>query len=262
MLTVISPAKSLDYENRAKTKKFSEPSFLDEAEQLVSGLRDLQPPQLSKLMDISDALAEENFQRYAEWQRPFNLKNAKQALFAFKGDVYLGLEAEQFGTADLNFAQKHLRILSGLYGVLRPLDLMQAYRLEMGRRFGVNGSKNLYDFWGTKITDDLNSVLDQQTQKRKVLVNLASNEYFSSVLPNSLEAEVITPQFKDWASGQYRVLSFFAKKARGSMAAYIIKNNINSPAKLKSFNVDGYEYSVEDSTKTKYVFKRKQPPPN
>lgn len=258
MLTVISPAKSLDFENRAKTKKFSEPRFLDEAEQLVSGLRNLQPAQLSSLMNISEALATENFQRFAQWQRPFNLKNAKQALYAFKGDVYLGMEAEQFGTADLNFAQNHLRILSGLYGVLRPLDLMQAYRLEMGRQFSVGDNKNLYGFWGTKITDALNTTLSEQSQKRKVLINLASNEYFDSVKTEGLEADIITPQFKDWSNGQYRVLSFFAKKARGSMAAYIIKNKINSPTKLKAFNIDGYKFSPEDSTANKYVFTRRQ----
>jgi len=258
MLTVVSPAKSLDYSTRAKTKKHSEPSFLNEAEQLIDGLRGLNPPQLSSLMDISESLAEENFQRYAEWQRPFTLNNAKQAIFAFKGDVYLGLKAEDFGTTDLNFAQNHLRILSGLYGVLRPLDLMQAYRLEMGRKFGVNGSKNLYQFWGPKITENLNAALERQNQKKKILINLASNEYFSSVDAKLLDAEVITPQFKDWSRGQYRVLSFFAKRARGEMAAYIIREKINSPSKLKDFNVDGYTFSEEESSKTTYVFKRKQ----
>ncbi len=257
MLTVVSPAKSLDFTTKTKTKKHSDPAFLNEAEQLVQGLRELQPAQLSSLMDISEGLAVQNFERYAEWQRPFDLKNAKQAIFAFKGDVYLGLKAEQFGTADLNFAQKHLRILSGLYGVLRPLDLMQAYRLEMGRKFGVNGSKNLYDFWGSKVTEALNTALEDQN-KKKILINLASNEYFNSVIPESLEAEVITPQFKDWASGQYRVLSFFAKKARGEMAAYIIKNRINSPNKLKQFDVDGYRFDEEESSKARFVFKRKQ----
>jgi uncharacterized protein len=258
MLTVVSPAKSLDYSSPVKTKKHTEPAFLNEAEQLVGKLRTLKPIELSSLMNISDTLAQENFQRFESWQRPFDLKNARQAIYAFKGDVYLGLKAEEFGTADLNFAQKHLRILSGLYGVLRPLDLMQAYRLEMGRRFAVNGSKNLYEFWGSKITDVINSELADQTYKRKVLINLASNEYFNSVQPESLDAEIITPQFKDWSSGEYRVLSFFAKKARGEMAAFIMKNKINSPSKLKEFDVDGYQFSQEDSSSTKLVFKRKQ----
>ena len=258
MLTIVSPAKSLDYSSPVKTKKHTEPTFLNEAEQLIGKLRTLKPADLSSLMNISDTLAQENFYRYENWERPFNLKNARQAIYAFKGDVYLGLKAEEFGAADLNFAQKHLRILSGLYGLLRPLDLMQAYRLEMGRQFGVNGSKNLYEFWGSKITKALDNELDSQAYKRKVLINLASNEYFSSVKPQTLDAEIITPQFKDWARGEFRVLSFFAKKARGEMAAFIIKERINSPSKLKEFNIDGYRFSKEDSSDTKLVIKRKR----
>ena len=258
MLTIVSPAKSLDYSSPVKTKKHTEPTFLNEAEQLIGKLRTLKPADLSSLMNISDALAQENFHRYENWERPFNLKNARQAIYAFKGDVYLGLKAEEFGAADLNFAQKHLRILSGLYGLLRPLDLMQAYRLEMGRQFGVNGSKNLYEFWGSKITKALDNELDSQAYKRKVLINLASNEYFSSVQSQNLDAQIITPQFKDWARGEFRVLSFFAKKARGEMAAFIIKERINSPSKLKEFNIDGYRFSKEESSDTKLVFKRKR----
>lgn len=258
MLTIVSPAKSLDYSSPVKTKKHTEPTFLNEAEQLIGKLRTLKPADLSSLMNISDTLAQENFYRYENWERPFNLKNARQAIYAFKGDVYLGLKAEEFGAADLNFAQKHLRILSGLYGLLRPLDLMQAYRLEMGRQFGVNGSKNLYEFWGSKITKALDNELDSQAYKRKVLINLASNEYFGSVKPQTLDAEIITPQFKDWARGEFRVLSFFAKKARGEMAAFIIKERINSPSKLKEFNIDGYRFSKEESSDTKLVFKRKR----
>ena len=258
MLTIVSPAKSLDYSSPVKTKKHTEPTFLNEAEQLIGKLRTLKPADLSSLMNISDALAQENFHRYESWERPFNLKNARQAIYAFKGDVYLGLKAEEFGAADLNFAQKHMRILSGLYGLLRPLDLMQAYRLEMGRQFGVNGSKNLYEFWGSKITKALDIELDNQAYKRKVLINLASNEYFSSVKSKTLDAEIITPQFRDWARGEFRVLSFFAKKARGEMAAFIIKERINSPCKLKEFNIDGYRFSKEESSDTKLVFKRKR----
>ncbi len=258
MLIVVSPAKSLDYKLPAKTRKFTEPAFLGEAGQLVADLKQLSPDDLSELMNISDALAQENYQRYANWQTPFNLKNAKQAIFAFKGDVYLGLKAEEFGTADLNFAQQHLRILSGLYGMLRPLDLMQAYRLEMGRKFASKGKKNLYDFWGSKLTDKLNEEFAAEKQKKKVLINLASNEYFSSLQPKALQAEIITPVFKDWASGKYRVLSFFAKKARGEMAAYIIKNRINSPARLKEFDSDGYKYNAEQSSADRPVFLRKQ----
>lgn len=257
MITIVSPAKSLDYKTPVKTGKFSEPAFLEEASGLVNGLRKLSPEDLQELMNISESLAQDNHERYANWHRPFDLNNARQAIYAFKGDVYLGLKAEEFGTADLNFAQKHLRILSGLYGILKPLDLMQPYRLEMGRKFGVNGSRNLYDYWGSKLTDTLNQELEAQPQKKKILINLASNEYFNSIRPRELNAEIITPVFKDRASGQYRVLSFFAKKARGEMAAYIIRNRINSPGRLKDFDVDGYRFEEGESTKTRYIFKRK-----
>ena len=257
MITIVSPAKSLDYKTPVKTGKFSEPAFLEEASGLVNGLRKLSPEDLQELMNISESLAQDNHERYANWHRPFDLNNARQAIYAFKGDAYLGLKAEEFGTADLNFAQKHLRILSGLYGILKPLDLMQPYRLEMGRKFGVNGSRNLYDYWGSKLTDTLNQELEAQPQKKKILINLASNEYFNSIRPRELNAEIVTPVFKDRASGQYRVLSFFAKKARGEMAAYIIRNRINSPGRLKDFDVDGYRFEEGESTKTRYIFKRK-----
>ena len=207
-------------------------------------------------LNISSKLGELNYSRYASWKAPFDLKNAKQAIFAFKGDVYIGLDAEQFSGPDLNFAQKHFRMLSGLYGVLRPLDLMQAYRLEMGTRFNNEDGRNLYEFWGSKLTEFLNG--EMASQKRKLLINLASNEYFSSIKPKQLEAEVITPVFKDYKNGKYKVLSFFAKKARGAMAAYIIKNRILSPPKLNAFDVDGYQYSEADSTKARPVFLRRQ----
>ena len=258
MLMVVSPAKSLDFETRPGTRKFSQPEFLKESNALVKDLRKLEPDDLSELMNISPALAEENHRRFANWHTPFDLKNSKQAIFAFKGDVYLGLQAEDFGTADLNFAQKHLRILSGLYGVLRPLDLMQPYRLEMGRKFGVNGAKTLYEFWGAKLTDQLNAEFESQSSKKNVLINLASNEYFNSIQTKGLDAEIITPVFKDWSNGKYRIVSFFAKKARGQMAAHIIKNRLQSPAKLKDFAVDGYRFDPEESTDNKLVFKRKQ----
>ena len=258
MLIVVSPAKSLDYESKISTRKFTQPQFLSDSERLVQSLRKLDPDDLAGLMNISAKLAEENYQRYANWQTPFDRSNARQAIFAFKGDVYLGLQAEQFSSADLDFAQKHLRILSGLYGVLRPLDLMQPYRLEMGRRFATPRAKNLYEFWGSKLTDSLNDALGKQSKNSRVLVNLASNEYFSALKPNDVNAEIITPQFKDWASGKYRVLSFFAKNARGKMAAYIIKNRLKSPEALKAFSEHGYRFDEEESTGSKYVFKRKQ----
>ena len=258
MLIVVSPAKSLDFETVVKTKKFSEPAFLSEAAELVNGLKKLHPEELQELMGISEALAAENFSRYSNWSIPFNLNNARQAIFAFKGDVYLGLKAETFGTAELNFAQKHLRILSGLYGVLRPLDLMQPYRLEMGSSFATRGKKNLYEFWDCKLTEALNQEFEREKQPRKVLINLASNEYFSSLDSKALNAVIIAPVFKDWVNGKYRVVSFFAKRARGEMAAYIIKNRINSPTKLKDFDIGGYKFNEEESTKNGPVFKRKQ----
>lgn len=264
MLIVVSPAKSLDYESKISTRKFTQPQFLSDSEKLVQSLRKLGPDELAELMNISDKLAQENFERYAEWQTPFDRSNARQAIFAFKGDVYLGLQAEQFSSADLDFAQKHLRILSGLYGLLRPLDLMQAYRLEMGRRFAPDEdkkkhkAKTLYEYWGSKLTDSLNQELINQSKKSRVLINLASNEYFSALQPKQLEAEIITPQFKDWSSGNYKVISFFAKNARGKMAAFIIKNRLKSPEALKGFNEDGYRFDEEESTANKFVFKRKQ----
>ena len=212
MLTVISPAKSLDFNSIVKTQEHSNPQFLEEASELMENLRKLSPLQLSSLMSISDKLANENFNRFNEWHTPFKLGNSRQAIFAFKGDVYLGLNAAQFNTHDLNFAQEQLRILSGLYGILKPLDLMQAYRLEMGRQFSVNDKKNLYEFWDRKITNNINADIRAQPKTSRYLINLASNEYFSSIHANDIEAEIITPQFKDWSKDRYRIISFFAKR--------------------------------------------------
>ncbi len=258
MLIVVSPAKTLDYESPLTVRKHTVPAFMQESQELVAQLQQLHPDDLCRLMGISSKLGELNFARFANWHTPFNLKNARQAIFAFKGDVYLGLKAEQFSAADLNFAQKHLRILSGLYGILRPLDLMQPYRLEMGSDFRNNGGKNLYSFWGTKLTAHLNDELAAQTGASKYLINLASNEYFGALHPKLIAAEIITPVFKDFAGGQYRVLSFFAKKARGEMAAYLIRNRVSSPKKIPAFAVDGYHYSQAESTPANPVFLRKQ----
>ena len=258
MLTIISPAKSLDFDSKVATKKHSNPQFLKEASELVDGLRKLSPASISSLMSISEKLANENFNRFNEWKTPFKLDNSRQAIFAFKGDVYLGLKAEELNTYDLNYAQKHLRILSGLYGILRPLDLMQAYRLEMGSKFGAKNKSNLYEFWGTKITDRINTELDAQPKSTRFLVNLASNEYFSSIKTKGVNAEIVTPEFKDWSKDRYRIISFFAKRARGLMAAYIVKNRIKSPEKLMEFDVDGYSYCSGESTESKLVFKRKK----
>ena len=254
MLIVVSPAKSLDFETKAPTQKFTDPQYLAESTQLVGQLQKLSPEDFSELMHISSALGELNHMRFANWHTPFDLENSKQAIFAFKGDVYIGLEAEKLSTADLNFAQNHLRILSGLYGLLRPLDLMQPYRLEMGSKFKNKKGKNLYEFWDGQITESLNELFEKD--KNPVLVNLASIEYFSAIKPKSLNAEIISPVFKDFSNGKYKIVSFFAKKARGYMAAYIIQNRIKNPEKLKEFDVEGYRYSEEDSTPMQPVFLR------
>lgn len=254
MLLVISPAKSLDYESPVPTKKFTQPDFLADSQVLINEVRELTPPDIESLMKISPKLADLNFGRFLNWQQPFTTDNAKQALLAFKGDVYLGLAAGDFSAADFSFAQKHLRILSGLYGLLRPLDLMQAYRLEMGTRFTNSRGKNLYEFWGDKITDKLNEELKKQ--KSEVLINLASNEYFKAVKKKQLNAQIITPQFKDLKNGQYKMISFYAKKARGLMSAYIIQNQLTNAEQIKAFDRDGYYYSAEQSTATEWVFLR------
>ena len=206
-------------------------------------------------MKISPALSELNKDRYQQWQPPFDADNAKHAVYAFKGDVYIGLEAESMGKKDLDWAQQHLRILSGLYGLLRPLDLMQPYRLEMGTSLKTRRGKNLYEFWNKRITDGLNQQLEEIDSNH--LINLASNEYYKSVKPNHLNAEVITPSFLDWKNGEYKMIGFFAKKARGSMSAWIIRNRINDINKLPEFDDDGYKINEALSTPLKPVFTRK-----
>ena len=263
MLAVISPAKTLDFETPAITKKFTVPAFTPQSAKLIQHLRQLAPQDIADLMGISNKLADLNYQRYAQWQQPFAPDNAKQALLAFKGDVYLGLKAHEYSERDFTWAQKHLRILSGLHGVLRPLDLMQPYRLEMGTRLEVKSGRqttpDLYAYWGASVTNALNELLDEST--RPVLLNLASQEYFSVLQPQNLNARIITPSFLDLKNGKYKFLSFFAKKARGSMASYMIKNRISSAAKLKLFDVDGYKFCPERSTKDDWVFLRDTPPP-
>ena len=256
MLIVISPAKTLDFDSKAVTKVHTEPEFLQESQTLITRLRELSPPEVSRLMGISAKLGDLNFGRYLNWQTPFTPANAKQAVLAFQGDVYTGLQADTFNSKDFKFAQKHLRILSGLYGVLRPLDLMQAYRLEMGTKLGNEVGSNLYEFWGDKITVALNQQL--QNNKSAYLVNLASNEYFKAVKPKQLAADVLTPTFKDFKNGQYKIISFFAKKARGAMSAYLIKNKITAVDDIKAFDVDGYSFSKKLSSEKDFVFTRKQ----
>jgi len=253
MLMIISPAKTLDYDSPLATETYTQPDFLDDACELIDQLKALEPHQVSNLMSISDKLGQLNAERFRTWHTPFTPDNARQAILAFKGDVYTGLDAESFSEQDFAFAQKHLRILSGLYGLLKPLDLMQPYRLEMGTRFENQRGKDLYAFWGSKITDALNKLLAQDDQ---VLVNLASNEYFKSVQTKQLDGRLITPQFKDWKNGQYKMISFYAKKARGLMCRYAIQNQITQADDLKGFNLEGYYFSEDQSDKNNWVFLR------
>mgnify|MGYP001027026432 CR=1 FL=1 len=253
MLTVISPAKTLDFESPSVTSKNSKPIFAEQTRQLVEVMRSKNARDLTKLMGISPKLAELNVERFKNFK--VRSRNAKQALLAFKGDVYIGLDAETYGERDFNFAQKNLRILSGLYGLLRPLDLIQPYRLEMGIKLKTSGGKSLYDFWGSDIVNALETELEDH--RNKTLINLASNEYFKSIPRNTLNGPLITPVFKDYNNGTYKVLGFFAKKARGSMATFIVKNRINKPEDIKAFNDDGYIYNETYSSETQWVFTRK-----
>lgn len=254
MLTLISPAKTLDFDTPAVTQQCSQPGYLDHSAELIDELRRKSPQDIASLMKLSDKLADLNVQRYHEWQMPFDQDNAKAALLAFKGDVYTGLEAESFSEADFKFAQQHLGILSGLYGLLNPLDLIQPYRLEMGTKLDNPRGKDLYAFWGSIITDALNDKLAKM--KNPQIVNLASNEYFKSVKVKQLQGEVITPVFKDEKAGKYKIISFYAKKARGMMAAYMIRNQIDSIEALKEFDVAGYRYVPAESDGNTLVFKR------
>lgn len=254
MIIVISPAKTLDFETPPSTQEHTQPDFLDDSAELINALRALEPDQIGQLMSISPKLAILNSNRYFAWKRPFTLKNAKQAILAFKGDVYTGLDADTMTPAELAFAQDHLRILSGLYGVLRPLDLMQPYRLEMSTQLQNPRGYNLYEFWGDIITNALNQALKKQNHG--ILINLASNEYFNSVQPAKLDARIITPVFRDEKKGVYKIISFFAKKARGMMSRYIIHHQLTNPEAIKRFDVAGYRFSAADSGADEWVFTR------
>lgn len=256
MLSVISPAKTLDFETPSTTKHVTQPDFLSESQLLIDILRDYSPQQLSELMGISDKLAGLNAARFAEWEPPFSLENAKPAAQAFQGDVYTGLEAEAFSDADNRFAQQHLRILSGLYGLLRPLDLIQAYRLEMGTKLSNQAGKDLYAYWKPILTKALDDAIAQSGSK--ALVNLASNEYFKAVDAKKLDARILTPVFKDEKNGTFKIISFYAKKARGLMSAWIINQKINDPDELKAFNVAGYRFDAASSERDTLVFTRKE----
>lgn len=254
MLIVISPAKTLDFESPVKTKSKTIPDFLDDSQELIEQLRELSPADISDLMGVSEKIGALNFDRFLNWHTPFDSSNAKQAVLAFKGDVYTGLDADSFNAQEFKFAQKHLRILSGLYGLLRPLDLMQPYRLEMGTKFNNERGKNLYAFWGDSITEAVNKQLKKT--KSDVLLNLASNEYFKVLQSKAVNAEIITPVFKDLKGGKYKIVSFYAKKARGLMSAYIIKNQLDDVEGIKQFDSEGYRYNESMSTAREWVFTR------
>ena len=254
MLIVISPAKTLDMETRVSSQIQSQPALLDKSNKLVSVLKKMKATELSQLMSISPKLGQLNFERFQEWTIPYIKDKSRPAIFAFRGEVFSALDIDTFSEDDLAYTQNHLRILSGLYGILRPMDSILAYRLEMGTKLSVNKKQGLYAFWGDEITDLLNNALSQQNDN--VLINLASNEYFKSINPKKLNAQVFTPVFKDYKNGQYKIISFFAKKARGLMTRFILKNQISHPANLKHFEEDGYYYNEQLSNHNTFTFTR------
>lgn len=254
MLALISPAKTLDYESALPTDVHTLPRLLDQSQQLIDLSRKLSASDIAKLMTVSEKIANLNVARFRDWNADFSFANARQAIFAFKGDVYTGLDAYSLSDDDLKFAQNHLRSLSGLYGLLRPLDLMMPYRLEMGIRLKNDRGMNLYDFWENRITDLINQ--DLEHAGAKVLVNIASDEYYKSVKETKINAEIIKPVFLDQKNGKYKVISFYAKKARGLMARYIIQNKLEKADDLKSFNIDGYYFDADSSLNGELVFKR------
>ena len=255
MLIVLSPAKSLDYQSPIPTDRHSKPDFTKRSAELIDILRQLSPQQVGSLMRISDPLAVLNAQRYAEWSPDFTPDNARQAVLAFNGDVYEGLDARNLGQEALDYLQRHLRILSGLYGVLRPLDLMQAYRLEMGTRLANRRGKDLYAFWGEEVTRALEQALPKGSEG--TLVNLASEEYFKAVRPALLPVPVVTPVFEEWKDGRYKIIPFYAKRARGLMTRYAALNGITEPERLKNFGEEGYAFAPQASDDRRWVFRRR-----
>ncbi|HKK66678.1 MAG TPA: peroxide stress protein YaaA [Bacteroidales bacterium] len=255
MLIILSPAKKLDYKSEVPVSDYTKPQFTKQSIQLIESLQNLSQEEVGNLMNLSDNLARLNKERFMEWDIPQNPdENTRQAVFAFKGDVYQGWNPAERSEDSLKFAQNHVRILSGLYGVLRPLDLMKPYRLEMGTRFGVNSAKNLYEFWSDIITDNLNKQLKEIDSS--VLLNLASNEYAKAVNPDKLNAKIISPEFKDYKNGKYKIVSFYAKKARGLMTQFITDNHITDPEQIKLFDKEGYYYNDKLSEPGKPVFTR------
>ncbi|MEK5762103.1 peroxide stress protein YaaA [Acinetobacter junii] len=254
MLALISPAKTLDYETALPTDIYTQPRLLEQSQQLIDVCRKLSATEIASLMTVSEKIANLNVERFRDWNAEFDFSNARQALFAFKGDVYTGLDAYHLKDHDIDFAQLHLRMLSGLYGLLRPLDLMMPYRLEMGTKLKNSRGNNLYEFWGSIITDQINQ--DLAEIDAKLLVNLASDEYYKSVNEKKIQAEIIKPVFLDQKNGKYKVISFYAKKARGLMARYLIENKLSQLEQLKAFDSEGYYFDAESSSDKELVFKR------
>ena len=256
MLTILSPAKKLSHECFARTQNYTTPTFLNESQALVDILRRKKPIDLQNLMGISDKLSVLNWERFQNWKLPLDKSNAKEAIYHFQGDTYSGLNTEELSSGEITFAQKNTRILSGLYGVLKPLDLILPYRLEMGTKLKNNKGNSLYQFWGDTLSKFITNEL--KSHSAKVLINCASVEYFKSLNNNSLEADVITPHFKELKNGNYKIISFFAKKARGMMARFIIKNKIQEPSKILQFDYAGYQYNEQLSSPLNPVFTRAQ----
>lgn len=257
MFFLISPAKKLDYDSPVRTTLHTQPQFVAQAQQLIHILQKQPASAVQKLMKLSDALTELNVQRYADWSSTFDLHNSRQAILAFNGDVYEGLAASELSDEQLQWAQQHVMILSGLYGILRPLDLMQPYRLEMGTRLANPNGKNLYDYWGTQLADYINQQADSSSAS--VVVNLASNEYMKAVDKKALKLPVVDCVFQDQKGADWKIISFYAKKARGLMLRYAIDNELTQFDQLKQFDIDGYRFCAEVSTKTSLVFRRPQP---
>ncbi len=253
MIAIISPAKSLDFETKPTTEKFTQPEFLAESERISNKLKKLKADDLVRLMGISSKLATLNVDRNLNWETPFSPENAKQAVLAFNGDVYEGLNAESLSDKQMDYAQEHIRILSGLYGILKPLDLIQPYRLEMGTKLKFERYDDLYQFWKDRLTKAMNTEL---TQNGGVLVNLASQEYFKALDSSKLKGEIITPEFKDNKDGKYKIISFYAKKARGMMCRFMAENNITKPEDLKAFDLGGYYFNNDLTKGNKWVFTR------
>lgn len=258
MIAVISPAKTLDFETPVKFDHHTSPRFSTQTNRLIRELRLKKAHEIQSLMSVSENIASLNVRRYKDYRREHTVENSRPSIHAFKGDVYIGLDVDQFDTSDLDFSQKHLRILSGLYGLLRPMDIIQPYRLEMGTSLPVGEHPTLYKYWNDQIVKLIHKDLKEHDDN--VIVNLASNEYFKAIQRKSLKSHVINVEFLDWKNGKYKVISFFAKKARGMMARYIIKNRINEVELLKGFDYEGYYFDPQVSTENQLVFKRDQVP--